>query len=90
MSESRDIQRLRSEYAGRAKRLAGSDIYSPFNPANSFIIQQRQRAMLKCLRGQGIYPLQEQCILELGCGSGGVLLENLSFGASSHKLHGAE
>jgi SAM-dependent methyltransferase len=55
-----------------------------------FTIQQRQRSVLKCLRHNGFYPLTERLILELGCGSGGVLLESLSFGATARKLHGSE
>jgi ubiquinone/menaquinone biosynthesis C-methylase UbiE len=85
-----DLSRLRAEYADRARRLAGSDIYSYFNVANLFIIQQRQRVVLRLLRNSGFYPLESRKILEVGCGQGGELLEILSFGASTHHLHGAD
>jgi SAM-dependent methyltransferase len=90
MPEHPDILRLRAEYAERAQKVDKTDRYSLFNPTQLFTIQQRQRAMLYCLRRSGLYPLGERCIMELGCGSGGVLLESLSFGASTRNLHGAE
>ena len=90
MPEHPDILRLRAEYAERARRVDKTDRYSLFNPAQLFAIQQRQRMMLKYLRRHGFYPLHERRILELGCGSGGVILEYLIFGAAVHKLHGAE
>ena len=90
MPEHPDILRLRAEYAERARRVDKTDRYSLFNPAQLFAIQQRQRVILMCLRQHGFYPLHERRILELGCGSGGVILEYLIFGAAVHKLHGAE
>ena len=85
-----DLIRLRSEYAERERRLAGSDLYSPFNLANLFILQQRQRALLGLLRQCGVDSLEERRILELGCGRGGVLLEHLGYGAAPGRLHGTD
>lgn len=85
-----DPDRLRAEYADRAQRLAGSDIYSLFNPAHLFMIQQRQRETLKVLRRLGFYPLEGKRILEMGCRSGGVLLEYLSYGADPSRVHGVD
>lgn len=85
-----EISRIRREYKARAQRLAGTDLYSLFSPAQLFAIQQRQRAVLKSLRDNGYYPLNEWNVLEVGCGGGGVLLETLSFGASTANLHGTD
>ena len=85
-----DIARLRKEYEDRKRRLAGSDLYSLFNPTQLFSIQQRQRDLLKCLRFNGFFPLSGRHILEVGCGGGGVMLESLGFGALAHQLHGAD
>ena len=85
-----DVTRLRTEYANRRRRLAGSDLYSPFNRANLFALQQRQRNTLALLRSHGFYPLQGRHIFELGCGSGGVLLESLTSGATPFQLHGTD
>ena len=87
---SADITRLRTEYADRRRRLASSDIYSPFNRANLFALQQRQRNTLALLRSNGFYPLEDRHIFELGCGSGGVLLEYLTCGATPFQLHGTD
>lgn len=87
---SNDLTRLRQEYAEREHRLAGSDLYSAFNPANLFMIQQRQRVTLALLRRHGFWPLTDKSILELGCGRGGVLLEYLGYGASPEWLHGTD
>jgi SAM-dependent methyltransferase len=90
MPEHPDVLRLRVEYTERAQKENKTDRYSLFNPAQLFIIQQRQRAILKCLRRNSFYPLCERRILELGCGSGGVLIESLGFGAAARNLYGAE
>jgi SAM-dependent methyltransferase len=90
MSESADLRRLRREYADRQRRLAGSDMYTPFNLANCFILQQRQRRTLGLLRRLGFSGLAGLRILEMGCGSGGVLLEYLGYAAAPERLHGCD
>jgi SAM-dependent methyltransferase len=90
MPEHPDVVRLRTEYAERARQMQKTDRYTLFNQAHLYTIQQRQRTILKCLRRHGFYPLHGCRILELGCGSGGVLLETLSFGATARNLHGSE
>jgi len=88
MTSSRDA--IRQEYADRARRLAGTDRYSPFNPAQLFALQQRQRQVLAILRRRGFYPLTGKRVLEVGCGSGGVLGEFLGYGVPPQHLHGAD
>lgn len=78
-----DLERLRNEYAARSRRLAGSDIYSFFNPSHLFAFQQRQRETLKLLRQAGMSNLSRSRLLEVGCGRGGVLAEYIFYGASS-------
>jgi SAM-dependent methyltransferase len=85
-----DLARLRAEYLRREQRFAREDTYTLFNPANLFIVQQRQRAVLALLRREGFYPLARRCTLEVGCGAGGVLREFLSFGAHPQYLHGVD
>ena len=85
-----DITRLRNEYQDRSRRFAGNDWYSPFNSANLFAVQQRQRAVLKLLRRRGITDLSKLKILEVGCGEGGILAEYLAFGALSKNLYGVD
>lgn len=90
MKQLNDIARLRNEYEQRKQRLAESDLYSLFNRANLFIVQQRQREVLTILKKNGITDLSNLLILEMGCGSGGVLTEYLGFGASPENLHGVD
>jgi SAM-dependent methyltransferase len=85
-----DQTRLKEEYADRARRLAGSDLYSPFNAAHLFMIQSRQRAVLRMLRRHGITSLAGKRVLEVGCGGGSVLHEWLGYGVEARDLHGAE
>jgi ubiquinone/menaquinone biosynthesis C-methylase UbiE len=85
-----DLDRLCVYYADRERRLAGSDLYSFLNPAHMFLIQQRQRAVVKLLLRHSLNPLGNRQILELGCGQGGVLLEYLSYGAAPERLHGVD
>jgi len=85
-----DLDRLRLEYADRSRRLAGNDRYSPFNPAALFTLQQRQRATLSLLSRLGLDRLDQRCILEVGCGSGGVLLEYLGYAADPSHLYGLD
>jgi len=85
-----DLERLRAEYEKREHRRAGSCIYSLLDPANLFIIQQRQRTLLKLLHRHGFNPLGNRRILDLGCGRGETLLEFLGYGVKPERLHGAD
>jgi ubiquinone/menaquinone biosynthesis C-methylase UbiE len=85
-----DIARLRNEYEDRKRRFAESDVYSLFNPANLFIVQQRQREILEALKRNGNTDLSNLLILEMGCGGGGVLTEYLGFGAHPENLYGVD
>ena len=90
MTEDKDIQRLREEYRSRETRLKESDIYALSNPAHLFMIQQRERAILKLLRKKGLEFLVEKQILEIGCGKGTVLLDFVRQGADPERLWGVD
>lgn len=90
MKDTSDLSRLRNEYAEREKRLAGTNLYSLFNPSYLFTIQQRQRSVLRSLKSAGLAPLENQKILEIGCGSGGVLLEYIVAGAQQKNIYGID
>ena len=85
-----DLSRLRREYARRAQRLSGSDIYSPFNQAHLFMIQSRARALLDLLRKVGISDFSGSRLLEIGCGTGNVLHELLAYGANPAQAFGVD
>jgi ubiquinone/menaquinone biosynthesis C-methylase UbiE len=88
--ESRELGRIREEYDRRTGRLASSNLYSLFNPAHLFMIQTRQRAVLKLLRQRGFYPLAGRVIVDIGCGDGNVLQEMVSFGADPDRIYGVD
>lgn len=85
-----DLERLKAEYAAREQRLAGSRLYHVFNPSALFAVQERQRASVGLLTEAGIQGLQDLRILEVGCGSGGVLAEHLMLGATATRAHGID
>jgi len=82
--------RIRSVYGRREANPAVQDMYGPFNPGELFSIQQRQREVLSLLRKHGLNPLAGRNILDVGCGTGEVLIEFLGFGAEPTCLHGVD
>jgi ubiquinone/menaquinone biosynthesis C-methylase UbiE len=85
-----DLTRLRNEYENRKQRFVSKDIYSWFNQAQLFALQQRQRAVLSSLKKYGFNDLSDLKILEMGSGCGGVLTEFLAFGATPGYLFGID
>jgi ubiquinone/menaquinone biosynthesis C-methylase UbiE len=85
-----DIQRLRAEYARREENGISATKYSRFNPVQLFLLQNRERALLELLRKHSITDLSNLSICEIGCGSGGVLQELLTFGVDREKLFGID
>ncbi len=87
---TRELDRIRDEYARRASDPRLRDRYSLFEPGVLFMLQTRERAALKLLRRSGIDSLDQMDVLEVGCGSGGVLLDLLRWGVRPSRLHGCE
>ena len=85
-----EADRLRHIYDAWLAQRATNDLDSPGNPAYLFLRQGRERAVLRRLKAEGMWPLGERDILEVGCGSGGVLLELLGYGAAPARLHGTD
>jgi SAM-dependent methyltransferase len=90
MTESEDIARLRIEYKAREGRSNDKDIYSLCYKPYLFSIQNRMRNLLNFFKKNGIHSLRDLKILEVGCGSGGVLLEYLSLDAFQKHLFGID
>jgi SAM-dependent methyltransferase len=86
IDEAQRLRQVPTRFDQRTKR----DVHSLTYPGQLFIIQQRQRALIKLLHRTGFAQLAEHRILEVGCGAGGVLREWLWLGARPHKLHGVE
>lgn len=76
--------------AERFARRAATDRYNPIHPAVWQTLQERQRAMLGLFARLGWTDLSTRWVLEVGCGSGGNLLELLRLGFAPEHLSGVE
>jgi len=84
-----EADRLRAAYA-RRDRLGLDARYDYWQPANLFIYQDRERAVLGLLGAAGFLPLTGRRVLDAGCGDGSVLLDMQRYGASPDDLHGID
>lgn len=85
----REAERVRAAYARRAE-LGLDNRYAYWEPANLFIFQSRERALLRALRGAGMLPLTGLKVLDAGCGDGAVLRDLQRYGAVAGDLHGID
>ena len=69
---------------------APADRYSLLHPDVWQTVQERQRALLGLLALHGWHDLRERTLLEVGCGTGGNLLEFLRMGWRPEHLAGIE
>jgi len=76
--------------AERYARRAVTDRYSLLQPDVWLTVQERQRAMLRLFARLGWHSLADRRLLEVGCGSGGNLLELLRLGFAPEHLSGVE
>lgn len=76
--------------AERYARRGDAQRYHPLQPDVWQGLQERQRAMLGLFARAGWADLSARRITELGCGSGGNLLELLRLGARAENLTGLE
>jgi SAM-dependent methyltransferase len=88
-AEKSEIERIKQAYA-RRDLLDNGKLYTNFNPSALFLSQQRERALIKTLKRIGIDTLSNKRILDVGCGSGGVLREFVLYGASPENLYGID
>ena len=79
-----------SAVAARYARRGSADRYSALQPDVLLLLQERQRALRRRLAAQGITDLAPLHVVEVGCGSGGNLLELLRLGCAPEHLQGIE
>ncbi len=84
-----EAERIRAEYA-RRQQVVPDDFYRPSRPANLFLRQSQERALLWALETAGALPLDQRRILEIGCGMGRWLRLLNDFGADRAQLAGID
>jgi SAM-dependent methyltransferase len=86
----RDGKELAAVMARYAKRRDDQQRYSLLTPAVLLAMQERQRAIANLLVGIGWLDLEKLRLVEVGCGTGGNLLEFLRLGFRPEHLQGIE
>jgi SAM-dependent methyltransferase len=87
MTPSDELGAVTKRYARRAQN---DGRYSFLRPEVYLSVQERQRAMLKMFSQHGMTDLAAPRLLEVGCGTGGNLLELLRMGFAPQHLCGIE
>ena len=78
--------RIREVYS---QRHPGS-VYSRFDPAHLFEMQERERYFLRLLAKSGCRALHKHKILEVGCGNGELLRDLIKWGARPENTFGID
>lgn len=88
---SAEEARIKAAYQRRNLQEKKPDgYYSWFDPGNLFLVQEREKLLLKRLRQRGRPPLAGQRLLEIGCGSGHWLREFIKWGVSPADTAGVD
>jgi SAM-dependent methyltransferase len=86
-----ETRAVAERYARRTEAAASEPgRYSLLRPEVWQMVQERQRALLRLFAGHGVRELGALRLVEVGCGSGGNLLELLRLGFAPEHLAGIE
>nr|HMN25759.1 class I SAM-dependent methyltransferase [Ignavibacteriaceae bacterium] len=66
------------------------DRYSFLQPATILSEQEKERALVKWIKANNIFPLEDKTILEIGCGNGNNILTFLKFGFDPVNIYANE
>lgn len=90
VTPSEELARIRQTYTERIQSAPEDTRYSVFNLSYLYTLQQRQRDTVNLLAKLGIQTFHDKHILEVGCGSGGVLSEYLGYGIQPKQAVGVD
>jgi ubiquinone/menaquinone biosynthesis C-methylase UbiE len=85
-----DLERLKKAYFLRKQQTKLLDRYSLLNPSNLFAVQMRQSSMFPILTKHGFFKLNRKNALEIGCGTGSILLELQTLGFPAKSVFGID
>jgi len=85
-----DVAREEARIELACQRTKPPGYYSCFDAGFLFLVQERERLLLKRLRKHGLDSLTGAQILEVGCGTGQWLREFIKWGASPSNITGIE
>jgi len=90
MPPSEEVNRLAKVYQGYRESRSIQTQWDDNNAGNRVILLERQTAIRDRLDSHGYLPLTRRKILDVGCGTGGVLASMVELGAHPHNLHGID
>ena len=88
VDHSDETQKVKERYERRSACKISR--YNPLNPNIYMAQQEKERALIRCIHRAGLEPVSEKRVLEIGCGSGGNLLQLLQLGFQPENLVGNE
>jgi SAM-dependent methyltransferase len=87
--ELTDAEEVREAFARQSMRWQDVS-YRSWMPGNLFVRQEGERVWIELLRRNGFLPLEDRKILDVGCGSGRLLVRLLLLGARAENLAGVD
>lgn len=86
---SNEVELIRGRYE-RRKNSTQCNIYDPLHSTPLLSMQELERSVADLFNRSGLLPLSDKTVLEIGCGTGGILLMLLRFGFSPENMIGSE